>query len=307
MNTKLITLATYCLAIANVVFPQSYFYNDRYYDKDLLYEINLSLGAMNCLTDLGGRKGRGGGFLKDLNPQHTRLTAGIGAGFVYRYTAGLRIDLNAGTLYANDNVLEKDASEARYRYMRNLHFRTGIFELLAVAELFPMSLARPSGGRSPRLSPYLSAGVGVFWFNPEASLNGIWVRLQPLRTEGQGFEEYPDRKPYSLIQMNFPVGLGLKYELSAFFNMKLEILHRITTTDYLDDVSKTYVHHDLFRKYLKESDARLAETLHDRRGAFNPQHTATPGAIRGGRKKNDAYFSAVFKMSFVIGRERRFR
>lgn len=40
---------------------------------------------------------------------------------------------------------------------------------------------------------------GIFHFNPEGSLtdaNGrvTWHKLHPLRTEGQGMEEYPARK-----------------------------------------------------------------------------------------------------------------
>lgn len=304
MNTRLIALLTCGLAITISASPQTYFYNEKYYDKDLLYELSLSTGGINCLTDLGGRSGQGKGFLKDLNVKHTRLTAGIGAGFVYRYKAGLRLDINTGTLYGDDAILENDQSDARMRYLRNLHFRTSLLEFLLMAELFPLSIFFMSD-KNPRLSPYVLGGIGIFSFNPQANLNGNWINLQPLRTEGQGFAEYPDRKPYNRTQVNFPVGAGIKYELSALFNLKLEVLHRITTTDYLDDVSTTYIEPGLFYDYLSATNAGVATLLHDRRGALNPQHGATPGAKRGGRTKNDAYFSAVFKLGFVIGRERR--
>jgi hypothetical protein len=50
-------MAMLCLQLtAN---SQSYFYNERYYDSPVLTELGLSLGAMNCLTDLGGRSGTG--------------------------------------------------------------------------------------------------------------------------------------------------------------------------------------------------------------------------------------------------------
>ncbi len=304
MNTRLIALLTCGLTISTSASPQSYFYNNKFYDKDLLYEVNVSFGGMNCFTDLGGKSGRGKGFIKDLNPEYTRLTVGVSTGFIYRYKVGLRVDLNVGSLYANDRILENDQSEARMRYLRNLHFRSSIFELLAIAELFPLTILLQFD-KVPLLSPYIMGGIGVFSFNPQASLNGIWVNLQPLRTEGQGFEEYAERKPYARTQINFPVGIGIKYELSALFNLKLEVLHRFTTTDYLDDVSTTYINPELFRRYLNPSEAILAEKLQDRRAILNPQQIATPGAIRGGSKKNDSYFSATLKVSFVIGRERR--
>ncbi len=306
MNTRLIALLGSVLIIAHTASPQSYFYNNRYYDKDLLYELNVSAGGMNCLTDLGGRSGPGKGFIKDLNIGHTRLTAGFGAGLIYRYKTGIRLDLNAGTLYANDNILKDDASEARMRYLRNLHFRSTVLELLVITEWFPLAMLFTAGHEgAPRFAPYMMGGVGLFYFNPQANLNGIWIDLRPLRTEGQGFHEYPDRKPYTLTQVNFPVGIGLKYELSALFNLKLEILHRITTTDYLDDVSTTYIHPALFGNYLDAPGAGLAAALYDRRAGLNVQYTAAPGAIRGSSKRNDAYFSVMLKLSLVIGRTRR--
>ena len=41
--------------------------------------------------------------------------------------------------------------------------------------------------------------------------------------------------------MNIPIGVGIKWWLVPGVNMGLEISDRLTTTDYLDDVSQTYV------------------------------------------------------------------
>ncbi|HLK96541.1 MAG TPA: DUF6089 family protein, partial [Hymenobacter sp.] len=61
-----------------------------------------------------------------------------------------------------------------------------------------------------------------------------WVRLQPLRTEGQG---QPGRdKPYSLVTVAIPVGFGVRYKLNELFNVGAEIGYRYTFTDHLDDV-----------------------------------------------------------------------
>ncbi|MEI9957878.1 MAG: hypothetical protein WDM90_16620 [Ferruginibacter sp.] len=62
-----------------------------------------------------------------------------------------------------------------------------------------------------------------------------------MHTEGQGFLEYPDKKIYSLHQIAIPVGAGLKYELSQMITLRAEYIYRILNTDYLDDVSTTYV------------------------------------------------------------------
>lgn len=38
---------------------QYYFYDDKYYDAPLIFEVGGSIGIMNCLTDVGGNKGIG--------------------------------------------------------------------------------------------------------------------------------------------------------------------------------------------------------------------------------------------------------
>jgi hypothetical protein len=70
--------------------------------------------------------------------------------------------------------------------------------------------------------------------------------------------EYPERKEYKLTQLNFPLGAGIKLECSALLNLRLEILHRITRTDYLDDVSTRYIDPSLFQKYLSPNKASNA-------------------------------------------------
>lgn len=306
MITKTMAILTmYCCA-NNGSFSQNYFYNNRYYDNDFLFEISASFGAMNCLTDLGGRAGEGKGFIKDLNIPYTKFSGGISAGFVYRYALGARLDFNGGSVEATDYILQNDKSVGgQNRYKRNLHFKSNIYELLLLAELYPMVAFGVSADKPSRFSPYLTAGIGMFHFNPQTYLNNVRIDLQPLHTEGQGFSEYADRANYKLTQINFPIGAGLKYEVSPLCNLRLEVVHRITTTDYLDDVSTQYVDPALFYKYLATENANVATQLHDRQGELNPLHTTAPGSIRGRGSKNDSYFTVQFKVGLILGRQLR--
>jgi hypothetical protein len=97
------------------------------------------------------------------------------------------------------------------------------------------------GDRDFNFTPYISLGVGAFSYDPYAYLQGQKYFLRPLGTEGQGSNLYPDRKPYSSMALCIPFGVGIKYALNDRFNIAFEITHRFTNTDYLDDVSKTYV------------------------------------------------------------------
>jgi len=285
---------------------QYYFYNATYLDPPIVLEAGLSMGGMNCFTDLGGNKGLGKPFIKDLNIKNTQFCGGAYLHAFYNYIWGFRLEFSAGKLTGADSILKNDKSVAEYRYKRNLHFRTAITELAAIAEWhFLAQLKQSRQDIIPLASPYLLAGVGIFHFNPEACFNNGWVLLQPLRTEGQGFKEYPNRPVYKLTQFNFPVGIGIGYELSALLNLRLEIIHRILLTDYLDDVSTRYIDPSLFDQYFNPVQAALAQKIADRRSELFSSPAYLPGQRRGDPSDKDAYLSINVKLGLVLNRPRR--
>ena len=285
---------------------QYYFYNNTYLDPPVILEAGISIGAMNCFTDLAGNKGAGKPFIKDLNIKNTQFCGGAYVHAFYNYIWGFRLEFSLGKLTAADSILKNDKSDAGYRYKRNLHFRTTITEVTAVAEFhFLAQLKQNSQDFIPLASPYLLAGVGIFHFNPEACINNNWVLLQPLHTEGQGFKEYPNRPDYKLTQFNFPIGLGVRYELSALLNLRLEIIHRILLTDYLDDVSTQYIDPSLFHQYLSAGQAALAQKLADRRSELLNSPAYLPGQRRGDPSNKDSFLSINVKLGLVLNRARR--
>ena len=282
---------------------QYYFYNGDYYDNFWTFEIGGSVGAMNCLTDLGGKKGIGKAFFKDLNIGKTHFAGGAFFDIVYKNAACIRLEGTFGTISADDIVLKGVTDIAKERYNRNLNFRSTISEVSVMAELHPLFILIDWPAKdvsAPPYSPYLLVGIGYYSFNPQALLGKKWVDLQPLSTEGQGFDEYPDRPVYKLKQINYPVGLGVRYEATPYLNLRMEFVYRITNTDYLDDVSKRYIDPALFSKYLSGNKLSNALILNDRQ---IEQH-AGPGGRRGSPTDNDAYFTANFKVALVLGRQR---
>lgn len=282
---------------------QYYFFDDTYYDDPILYEAGISVNAMNCLTDMGGKKGIGKKFVKDLNMGFTHLSGGIFLSASYKNAITLRLEGAFGKISANDNVLKGITDIAKQRYNRNQNFRSNISEVSLSAELYPtyMFIDWPAKENPPpRTAPYLLGGIGYFSFNPQTRVGNRYVDLQPLHTEGQGFEEYPDRKNYKLNQFNIPIGVGLKYELSPLMNIRGEFVYRKLFTDYLDDLSTTYIDPALFAKYLTGSRLTDALALYDRQII----KVAGVDGKRGTASNNDAYFSFNLKLSVVIGRER---
>lgn len=284
---------------------QYYYYNNKYYDGPISFEVGGSVGLMNSFTDLGGKKGIGKNFIKDLNWKNAKLSYGVFAMATYKYALGLRLEGTWGSVQAADSQLAKVAASTSGRYERNLSFKSKISDFQLSLEVHPLFFRDYDEDQSPRLSPYAVAGIGFFMFEPMAELNGRMYSLQPLRTEGQGFAEYRDRTPYSLTQVNFPLGVGVRYELNSFLNARLELVHRVLMTDYLDDVSKTYVNPDLFATYLPANQAAVAIQLADRQAELNPSHSTDINGQRGDSKDNDAYFTIQLKLSVNLGRLRR--
>lgn len=290
------------------LYSQQYFYNDRYYENSWLLETGVGFGLMNCLTDLGGKKDGGQPFLRDLILRNAKPSIGLSLSVTYHYQLGLRVSYTRGSLWGSDHEIASSGTAPGIRRKRNLHFKTSLSEWSLLAELYPMEIRFSDEARPliwDILSPYLLFGIGFFTFDPRAEWNHQWIRLQPLRTEGQGFPEYGNHPPYKLSQPNIPIGAGCRIELSAICILRIEWLNRILFTDYLDDVSRNYIDPAYFDKYLDPINSLLSKKLADRTGEIDPTIIHSPGSRRGNAEKNDTYFSADLKLSIILNRKRR--
>jgi hypothetical protein len=265
-------------------------------------EAGLTIGPSNFLGDLGGNTGKGTTFLKDNNFSLTKIMVGAHLSIYPRDLYGIRFAVNLGKIEGDDAIIKGKGGLEEARKLRNQNFRSSIFEAFVAGELYPtIILEEDPSDVFHKLRPYGVIGVGIFHFNPKGMdpATGQWVDLKPLHTEGQGFPEYPDRKEYKLWQLNIPMGVGVKYWVSETFSLSLEVLHRKTMTDYIDDVSTDYIDPQLFYNHLPLSTAALAERMADKR---NPGIGNTaPGDKRGTPTNNDAYYSFGFKLGFRLG------
>ncbi len=246
-------------------------------------EAGIFLGTSNYFGDLSNNSGSF--YLKESKPA---------AGLLARYNASdffaARLTFNYGFISGKDSNVKSDP----YISDRNLSFRSSIAELSLIGEINFLGY-RPYGMYNP-FSPYLFAGVAATRFNPKARYLGVWVDLQPLGTEGQGMTKYPDRIHYNRNTVAIPFGVGVKYALNDKLNLGFEIGARRTFTDYLDDVSKTYVPYP----ELKAVNGDLAAALGNRTGELKgtepivvPQDTP-----RGDTKVADWYFLAGVTLTY---------
>lgn len=236
----------------------------------------------------------GGGFANyngDLQAKRFTLNQAHGlvsAGGTFNLTnkIALRSDYSFTKLEADD----KNSSDPGIR-RRNLNFKTLIQELTLMGEydLFDLS--------EKKWSPYVFAGIGVYRFSPYTtdSLNRK-VFLQALGTEGQGLPEFADRKVYKKTQLNIPFGGGLKYALSDDVHLSVEMSVRKLFTDYLDDVSTTYVDENVL--LAGRGQATVDYAFRGDELKTDPQAYPAGGAQRGGSKYKDLYYFGQVKISF---------
>lgn len=242
-------------------------------------EIGFTAGGMN--------------YIGDLNNQHVYDKASLAFGGLVRYNFdnrwSLRFDIDYGHIKGGD---------PDYLTYRNLSFKSYIFEgsLRAEFNFFPFSM------RDDQFfwTPYIFCGIGFFSYNPIAyytdpiSGNSDWYELQPLCTEGQGTDLNPENSPYTLKQLSLPFGIGAKYHPSKSLTLSVEYGFRKTWTDYLDDVSTTYVDNHELKNIMGDVAAGLA----DRTGEVQPGFVNTAGMKRGDDSLDDWF--AYFNMSMTV-------
>ena len=271
------------------------------------FEIGLGLGPLFFLGDLGGNLGKGTYFVKDVNLPVTKMQKGIFVNYYPKEWLGFRIAANHGILEGADSLIKEKGGDESYRYVRNLHFRSTLLEAYAALEIYPTVFFEEYEELQGKVRPYGVIGVGMFKFKPQTqyySPNGTsrYVDLEPLRIEGQGMSEYPDRPRYKLTQMEIPMGVGVKWFVKENMYIGLEVLHRKTFTDYIDDLSKDYIDPSLYDKYLTPENAVVAKVVQNRKLGNGPANRASTfvGEERGNPKNNDTFFSSILRFGWRL-------
>ncbi len=198
----------------------------------------------------------------------------MGMNFRINERFAIRGDLNFYNI-GND----KDQSERR-----NLTFKSTNVELWGGVDFDIIPYDVSHSARAPFM-PYVYAGIGFTYFDPKADYMGETYRLRPLQTEGVA---------YSPIALIIPFGGGVSYALGPFTEISLELGYRITSTDYLDDVSTVYQDPGAFND-------PIAYALADRRlEGGNAGIPASEGDQRGNPDKNDGYFLGAIKVEVTL-------
>jgi hypothetical protein len=245
------------------------------------WEAGFFLGGANYSGDLVDKK-------KYIMLKETNLAYGIIAKYSLTRRWAFRASLYKGTISGSDANAKKDYQR---RWNRNLSFQSSLTDISFHTEF--NILPYKSGHFKYKYAPYIFAGVAFLKFNPQAEFNGKWVNLQPLGTEGQGIGKYKDRK-YSLSQVTIPFGIGWKQSFKRNLNFGIELSARKTFTDYLDDVSTTYVE----AADLVKIHGQISANLSNRTGEAGERKAYTDLDKRGNSDNKDWYFFAGISITY---------
>lgn len=249
---------------------------------DFEHELGVQAGVAN--------------YYGDLNTQF-RIN-GIGPAFTgfWRGNYGYRFALKASLSYMQ--VSASDASsESMFQKQRNLSFHSSITDINAQIEFNFLKYVKNVyyNEEGSRFTPYLSAGFGVFFFNPQADYNGKTYNLQPLGTEGQTDQSYTQIGKYNLHSFSINYGAGFKYHVRRNLSVGIDFTIRRAFTDYLDDVSGNYV--PIIS--LNEADKGIAYNLYDRSKELGPA-IGLPGKQRGSNDGGDDFATLMFSISWTF-------
>ncbi|HYG52744.1 MAG TPA: hypothetical protein VD905_17660 [Flavobacteriales bacterium] len=290
---KRIILLT-CLFLLNVsLWGQSFFSPGAW--KHFRKEFQFGLGASNFLGDLGGRDAIGTNFLRDWEISQTRYVARLSYGYYLGQNWLYRSQVCLGVVSGNDNTTMEP-----FRHNRNLNFRSQIIEFNQSISLFIMRekmgnkfglknvKGRKIGAKSNAIGIYLTAGVGVFYFNPMSKYQGANVVLWSLHTEGQGLPGGP--KQYKRVSVDIPLGIGFRKALSRQWGVNLEFTQHYTFTDWIDDVSTVYYDNAaLLANYGPVSAAMADPNLGNFVNPNGDSYVTAVGQQRGDPKDKDNY------------------
>ena len=208
-------------------------------------------------------------------------------GLIARYNFGDR--WTAKITYIHGKVAGDDAKTEAVKN-RNLNFTTAIDDISLMGEFNFMEYS--TGSKKHKFTPYITAGIGFFFFKPTTKYNGQVYDLRSLGTEGQNIG-YDGRKPYKKYNFAAVFGLGFKYSLAKRFGLSAEWSMHRTFTDYLDDVSRTYY---LDGASLDPNNLTAEQYFSD------PTLSHKPGEQRGNSGTKDwfgiASISVTYKLEF---------
>ncbi|MDR2039327.1 MAG: DUF6089 family protein [Bacteroidales bacterium] len=213
------------------------------YRRYKTYEVHFGLGVSHVLGDIGGSSYLDNwAGIRDLTLRHSRPMLYLGGRNDFNEHFSGKVNLFAG--------MTSDDDRGSLRDERGFAFNTFMLELsgqvewnfLRIRGSIGSLLAKRKGLRSYRMTtrPYIFAGIG-FCYN--------YIDFNTRETipcSGEYFKK-------SVTALVFPLGIGIRTDVSEGWSLGLEIGGRFTNSDYIDGFTTDWS---------KSNDAYYFTTIH---------------------------------------------
>lgn len=269
----------------------------QFIGKEMQWYIGPQFGAMNYVGDLSKSSVPSTGYL---NP-----AAGIQAYGQYRRLFAIQFSYMAGRLSGADSLVSSARAARGYDFVTTIHD----FSLIGKLGLLFHNRHKKNYGQV-MWQPKLLFGAGYFRYNPRTKLNGAWIELQEIGTEGQHLTssangtEYPD--PYKLWALNYKLGGEISFDIGGKSRGKgryrrratldFFLLYTMSRTDYLDDVGGN--------QYVRKQDLVYSDRPETLRALAYPDidnaEIADYDYSRGNPDTMDGWFVYGFALSYQI-------
>ncbi len=287
---RIIGTLTLWLIVCNISFAQK----NGYFVKG---DYGITVGTAQYFGDLNAA-----GAINN-----TRQSLGIFFRKQFNDYIGLRVSGTYAQLAYNSN----STSNPIYQKVQNLSFYDDVYEFAVQGDFnfFRYNSLEPY----QRFTPYITLGLGVINYSPYVILTPQVQKEWNLPSNKQALRELEteEEKSYTNMAISCPLGVGFKFSINKKIGFFAEAVYRFTNTDYLDDVSKTYIGYDEAIKLKTQPIPSIAYLLQDPSiySSFVPSETITPigyikGAKRGDPSTKDAFVIAQFGITWNIGTHR---
>jgi OmpA-OmpF porin, OOP family len=202
------------------------------------------LGLCFCLSPLllsaqirweGGFAFGAAGYQGDLAPQwYPALSqAELAYGLLLRRYVSPQWALRLDVVYAEISGSDQDFRDRSY-HLRNFRFQTPTARAGVSLEWEPLGRRRyphPYTIRAIGFSPYLSAGAGALYADPQPDFS------QRLTDRFDAYVHQDQKQNQAFGSLYAAMGLGVKLDISPRFALGVEVVTQTAFTDYLDGVS----------------------------------------------------------------------
>lgn len=234
-------------------------------------------------------------YYGDIHPLPTTRSTQIGGSLYAKANLnpywGFRAGVFTGSIAGYDTL-----SDNSFQQNRRLSFESSVREVYGAVE-FNFFKYIPNDDDAAHFTPFLYSGFGLTRVNPTTRLGGNTYSLIDAGTEGQDIDGTTEKvKPITRAQPIFLIGGGLKYNISGFFTLGLDIGVRKTYSDYVDDVSTIYADNKSILKLRGEQYALLADPNQTQPNT----NLYRQGDQRGLTSNDDWYYSAGISLIYTL-------